>query len=91
MTLEALASGIAVVAFDCAGARQLISSDVSGILLPPQGESSFVERSIRLAQDANQRNYLGRAARQVSLENQWATVVKRTEAVMLKVLTDRTS
>jgi len=33
---------------------------------------------------------LGRAARQVSLENQWATVVKQTEAVMLKVLTDRT-
>ena len=90
VTLEALASGIAVVAFDCAGARQLISSDVSGILLPTQDESSFVERSIRLAQDANQRNRLGMAARQVSLENQWATVVKRTEAVMLQVLADRT-
>lgn len=86
VTLEGLASGISVVAFDCAGARQLISSDVSGVLVPPQDESAFIERSLRLATDAGQRDLLGRAARQVSLENQWASVVSRTEAVMLKVL-----
>jgi glycosyltransferase involved in cell wall biosynthesis len=85
VTLEALASGLAVVAFDCAAARQLISHGVTGLLAPVNNENSLIEQSVALAGNAELRAALGRAARELGLKNGWNSVIQRTESVLLTV------
>jgi glycosyltransferase involved in cell wall biosynthesis len=58
---EALASGLAVLAFDCAAAGQLIVDGVDGLLAPPQRPEVFVAAAQRLALDPALGARLGRA------------------------------
>lgn len=85
VTLEAMASGLAVVAFDCAAARQLIRHQESGCLASPGDEKGFVDLAGRIQTDSSLRLELGKAARRVSLEQGWTKVLQRTEAVMSDV------
>jgi glycosyltransferase involved in cell wall biosynthesis len=85
VTLEALASGLSVVAFDCAAARQLISSGENGLLAPAGDTSTFIRHSVELVLNPDIRGELGSSARELSLRNGWSAVIERTEAVLLKV------
>ena len=49
VTLEALASGLAVVAFDYAAARELIQHGVDGLLAPCDDPGQFVAAAVSLA------------------------------------------
>lgn len=51
VTLEAMASGLGVVAYDCAAAGELIEHGVSGLLAPPGDERRFIADAVRLAAD----------------------------------------
>jgi glycosyltransferase involved in cell wall biosynthesis len=60
--LEAMATGLPVVATDVAGAREVIESEVDGIIVRPGDEAALGESLVRLAGDADLRWRLGSAA-----------------------------
>ncbi|MBL8491618.1 MAG: glycosyltransferase, partial [Rhodocyclaceae bacterium] len=50
-TAEALASGLGVVAYDCAAAGDLIDDGVQGIVVPPGDEAAYVEAAVAVARE----------------------------------------
>jgi glycosyltransferase involved in cell wall biosynthesis len=86
VTTEAMASGLALLAFDCAAAAQLIRSGENGLLAPAGDDPALVQAACRLAGDASQRLQLGRAARQSALALDWQGVVARFEEVLSTVI-----
>nr|WP_269749977.1 glycosyltransferase family 1 protein [Pseudomarimonas arenosa] len=63
VTLEAMASGVSLLAFDYGAAKAYIESELSGITLPLHDEAGFVEQACRLAANSELRQQLAEAAR----------------------------
>jgi glycosyltransferase involved in cell wall biosynthesis len=84
VVLEAMASGLAVVAFDDAAARQHIAHAVSGLLAPRDDAHLFTHLAGLLAHDRSLRHSLGREARRVSKELPWERMFLEFEAVLLE-------
>lgn len=91
VTVEAMASGLAVVAYDYAAAQEHIRDGVNGLLAELGDAEKFVLRSIELANDAGKMAALGAAARATteglswehifdSLEQALRDVIRRSEA-----------
>ena len=59
---EAMASGLAVVSYDCAAARELIVSGDNGMLVPTGDDIAFVNASVSLALDVPRTQRLRKAA-----------------------------
>ncbi|SFB78156.1 Glycosyltransferase involved in cell wall bisynthesis [Marinospirillum celere] len=75
---EALASGLPVVAFDRAAARELIRNGQSGWLVSlDEGESGFVNASLRMAEEEHLRLVTGRLAFQSMQQRGWEEVIER--------------
>ena len=81
VTLEAMASGLCVVAYDHAAAGQLIVSDKNGILLPPNDEEGFIAATQAITDDATHREQMRLQARQTALNNSWNIILSRTEEI----------
>jgi len=79
VTLEAMASGLAVVAFDYAAAHRHIVHDQSGLLAPCDDSAAFIKSASRLAGDSALRWTLGQAARQAVLAFDWERIYQRLE------------
>jgi len=62
-TLEAMASGVSVIASRVGGLEELISDGHDGILVPPKDVDALENAMIRLAEDENYRMRLSRKAR----------------------------
>ena len=82
VTTEALASGLAVLAFDHAAAAHLIRDGNNGLLAPLGDEKAFVERAVRLAAQPDEARALRPRARQTMLGHGWPRIVAQVEAVM---------
>jgi glycosyltransferase involved in cell wall biosynthesis len=85
VTLEALASGLPVVAFDDAAAAQLVRSGESGRLVAVGDEAAFVQATVALAGDATARARMSARARQSASTLGWDGVVARFETVLSSV------
>ncbi len=72
---EALASGLAVSAFDYAAAHEFIRHEQNGLVARPGDEGSFIAHAVRLAHDAALRARLARAARATTARLSWDSVV----------------
>lgn len=72
---EALASGLAVGAFDYAAAHEFVRHDENGLTARVGREEEFLAHAARLATDAGLRARLGRAARATALQLSWDAVV----------------
>lgn len=79
---EALASGLAVAAFDYAAARQHIVDGESGLLVPPADERAFLAASRRLAGSGQRLVSLRAHARAVAKRLSWDRVVDDLERVL---------
>ena len=86
VTPEAMASGLAVVAFDDAAAGQLIQHESSGLLAPKGDSAAFLQLAGDLAVDHERRNSLGRLARTRSLGLGWDQVIRKVEGVYAGVI-----
>lgn len=76
--LEAMASGLPVVATRIAGSEELVIPEVTGLLTAPQSATELSQAISRLLGDAQLREALGRAGRQrVEREYSWASVAAR--------------
>jgi glycosyltransferase involved in cell wall biosynthesis len=78
VTLEALASGLAVVAFDAAAAGELIRDGRNGLLAPAGDAEAFVQAACQAACGAM--GTLRARARQTALASDWEPVLHRFEA-----------
>ncbi len=81
VTPEAMASGLAVVAFDYAAAAQFIRDDDSGCLVPLDQPESFAPRVQRLVLDLAQARRMGERARAAVTHVGWDQIVRQVEAV----------
>jgi glycosyltransferase involved in cell wall biosynthesis len=63
VVLEAMRAGCAVIASDHGGAREMIESGVSGILVPPGDARALADAIVRLLEEPELRAAMGTAAR----------------------------
>ncbi|TFH87018.1 glycosyltransferase family 1 protein [Billgrantia azerbaijanica] len=82
VVLEAMASGLAVVAYRHAAAAELIDHDRNGLAIPPGDESAFCTAAVSLCQHPARYARLGRAARQRALEYRWPAIADTFLAVL---------
>jgi glycosyltransferase involved in cell wall biosynthesis len=85
VTTEAMASRLAVVAFDYAAARMHVRHGVNGLLAPVGGAASFVAAAQELAADAGLRERLRTEAAATARALTWDRVVDDLEAVFRDV------
>jgi glycosyltransferase involved in cell wall biosynthesis len=82
VTLEAMASGLAVVAYRYAAARQHLEHGRSALLAEPGDRAGFIERAERLAREPALVRALGRAARAAAEPVSWERITLDFEAVL---------
>jgi glycosyltransferase involved in cell wall biosynthesis len=86
VTMEAMASGLAVVAYDYAAARQHIVHGRSGLLARVDDHISFIEHAVALARDLTRARMLGRRAREAAEPLGWGRVVADFEGVLCETI-----
>ena len=87
VTMEALASGLAVVAYDYAAARQHIVHHQNGLLVPFDDATEFVATALRLMQNPTQITTLKQGARLAAENLSWGQIVHDFVAVLNGVIT----
>jgi glycosyltransferase involved in cell wall biosynthesis len=83
VVLEAMASGLGVVAFDYACAADNIEHPVNGLLAPLENEAAFVDRMTELTSNVSLLQKLRLAARAKALNCDWSTIIDQIESLML--------
>jgi glycosyltransferase involved in cell wall biosynthesis len=86
VTLEAMASGLAIVAYDYAAARQYLVHGRSALLAAPHDRDAFIRHASALACDSERARALGRQARAVAEGLGWDRVVADFEMVLRETL-----
>lgn len=84
--LEAMASGLAVLAFDYAAARLLIDDGVHGLTAPLEDEHAFIQQALRLLEEGDRLPSLRRAARRRAEQQSWSSIVSQLEQLWEEVL-----
>lgn len=90
VTLEAMASGLPVLAFDCAAAGELIRSGIEGFVVAGDA-ADFTHTAQTMAQDRPRLHEMGHRARLRALGCSWSAVIDLTEAVMRDAWSGRPS
>jgi glycosyltransferase involved in cell wall biosynthesis len=83
---EAMASALAVIAFDYAAAKQHIHSGRNGISVPVDDPEAFIEQAVALAQDHARLRTLGLAARDTAIAMSWDKVIRDLERNILSLV-----
>jgi glycosyltransferase involved in cell wall biosynthesis len=87
VTMEAMASGLAVVAYDYGAARE--HARASGLLVRYGDSRAFVQAATRLISDVARMRDIGAQARRVSEGLNWDSVVVAFEAQFRRLLASR--
>jgi glycosyltransferase involved in cell wall biosynthesis len=85
---EALASGLAVAAFDYAAAHEFIRSGENGLLAPVADEAAFLAHAARLAADPALRTRLAAAGPVTVRDLSWDAIVDRFAADLQEAADD---
>jgi glycosyltransferase involved in cell wall biosynthesis len=85
VTVEAMASGLGIVAYDYAAAREVLHHGGSALLARFGDAAAFVGHAEALARDPGLAATLGRAARQRAESLTWDRIVEDFEAVLRDV------
>jgi glycosyltransferase involved in cell wall biosynthesis len=86
VVLEAMASGLALVAFDHAAAQEHVADGISGLVVPPSDARGFVTSGYRLGLAPSTRRMLGANARQAVLRCPPDTVIREFEILLASLL-----
>ena len=86
VTVEAMASGLAVIAYDYAAARMHITHGETGILVPYGESHTFVAAAIELAQAPHSLPKMRRQARDYVAVLGWQCVVRQFETLLTATL-----
>ena len=82
VVLEAMASGLGVIAYDYAAARSHITNGETGILVPLGDSRAFVAAAVKLASQPTELKEVRRQAREYSRLITWPRVVERFAALL---------
>ena len=83
---EALASGLAVVSYDCAAAHELITNDLNGVLVPGSTELDFVEAALSLVLNRQRQSTLRLNAAASVAHLSWDAICKRFVDILSDVI-----
>jgi glycosyltransferase involved in cell wall biosynthesis len=83
---EAMACGLAVLAYRSAAAAELISDGCNGQLVPAGDEAAYVAAALALVSNPERLPEIAAAARYTMLPRNWANVVDRFETVVREAL-----
>jgi len=83
--LEAMASGLAPLAFDYAAARHLLVDEKHGLVARVNDEEHFIEQAKRLASSPEWAQTLGTAARQRAETQTWSMIAQQLEAMWREI------
>lgn len=86
VTLEAMASGLPVVAYRYAAAAEIIQSGVNGLLAAPEDEAGFIGQACSLAADADLRARIGIAARVRTVPIDWEHIYDQQADAFLDIV-----
>ena len=87
VTLEALASGLPVVAYDTAAAAEHVTSGMNGLLVAPGDEQAFMAAACRLvAEPPQQLAAMRDAATGAARKARWSEVLDGFEAVLQQIV-----
>ncbi len=84
--LEAMASGVPVIASDIPGFRRVISHGVDGLLTRPRDPDAIADAIVALGANRSYREELGSKGRDKALQYDWPIIVKRLEEIFLRTL-----
>ena len=85
VTLEAMASGLAVVAYDYAAAQQYLRHGVSGLLTPQGDAAEFIALAAQLARNRDMRSRFGLEARRAAEAASWDRAFDELERVLRNI------
>lgn len=88
---EAMASGLAVLAYDRAAAAELIVHEHSGLLVPVGDEAQFVAQALRLATEPALAARLGAQARAAVQARSWDAIADQMEQLWAALLSPEAS
>ena len=86
VTLEALASGTPVLAFDCAAASDLVAQGVNGWLVPQGQEPAFVARAQTIGEDLAALQAMREATARSVAGLGWDEIVQSVEEVFRRAM-----
>ena len=89
VTMEAAASGLGIVAYNYAAAREHLVHEHSALLAPFDDRAAFIAEAVRLARDLPLARRLGGAARSAAEPVTWDRITGDFEAVLLEVAASR--
>jgi glycosyltransferase involved in cell wall biosynthesis len=81
VTLEALASGIPVLAFDCAAARDWVQPDVNGWLVAEDNPEGFAAQAVSLFKENGLLDRVTQSTRQQVVHLDWDQIAEQVETV----------
>jgi phosphatidylinositol alpha-mannosyltransferase len=84
--VEAMAAGVPVVATDIEGYRQVATSEVDALLVPPGDPEALAAAIARILDDEALSTRLAEAGRGTAASFDWGTVTDRIEAVYRSAL-----
>lgn len=87
VVLEAMASGLPVLAFHYAAAARFIRNGENGVTVPLGDSDAFLSAARKLASDRTQRQPLGKSARATSETIPWSRVIDGFEADLATIAT----
>ena len=90
VTVEAMASGLAVIAYDYAAAKQHIRHNINGLIAPFDATDDFVKLATALAPDTGRIRAMGVAARATAEKLDWKCIVSEFEQALLELSADQT-
>jgi glycosyltransferase involved in cell wall biosynthesis len=82
VTLEALASGIPVLAFDCAAARDWVSPGVNGWLVPEDKPEQFAAQAVDIFRTEGLLEKVTETTRQQQVHLDWSQIAEQVESVL---------
>lgn len=82
VTLEALASGIPVLAFDCAAARDWVESGINGWLVPEIQPERFALQAVEIFKSPRVLEQVTRNTRQHQVHLDWNQIAEQVEGVL---------
>jgi glycosyltransferase involved in cell wall biosynthesis len=86
VTIEAMASGLAVVAYRHAAAGELIQPGVNGLTAEAENETAFIAGVMDTVMDKTSMIEYGRAAITTARQHAWEEIVSRTEHIFKEVI-----
>ena len=89
VTLEAMAAGVAVVAADATGARDLVVDGTTGRLVPPRDVAAYADALQHYIQDPAARAAAGRAGHEAAAAYRWDAVNQVVLKAYRRVLAER--